>query len=137
MGASPHSEANRDSTVSGRIADTSYELFSRRGVRAVGVDTVVMDARVAKKTLYRYFPSKEALALAFLEERRRRWTHEWLERTIAEIAPETPERMLALFDALKEWFRQPDYEGCAFIRTLHEFPDGPLHEESRRQLEII
>ena len=42
-----------------------YELFSRHGVRAVGVDTLAAHAGVAKMTLYKYYPSKAKLALAF------------------------------------------------------------------------
>ena len=63
-----------------RILDTAYELFSHRGVRAVGVDEVISSAGVAKATLYRHFPSKDELVLAFLERREQRWTHEWLSR---------------------------------------------------------
>src|SRR5258707_529438 len=49
-----------------RILDASYELFSKRGIRAVGVNEVIERAGVATATLYRHFPSKDALVLAFL-----------------------------------------------------------------------
>ena len=52
-----------------RILDSSYELFSQHGVRAVGVDAIVAHAGVAKMTLYRYFASKDELVLAFMERR--------------------------------------------------------------------
>ena len=52
-----------------RILDSAYELFSTYGVRAVGVDDVILRAAVAKATLYRHFPSKDALVLAFLDRR--------------------------------------------------------------------
>jgi AcrR family transcriptional regulator len=120
-----------------RIVDTAYELFSREGVRAIGIDRVVEEARVAKMTLYRHFPSKDDLVLAFLQERERRWTRAWLEQTIEEVAPSQPERPLALFDALDEWFHRPDYEGCPFVRTLHEVPHGPVREETIRQLGVV
>jgi len=42
-----------------RILTTAYELFTRRGIRDVGVDEVVEKAAVAKTTLYRHFPSKD------------------------------------------------------------------------------
>ena len=38
---------------------------------------------------------------------------------------------------LDEWFRRPDYEGCSFIRTLHEVPDGPVHEATIRQIDLV
>jgi AcrR family transcriptional regulator len=60
-----------------RIVDTAYELFSRRGVRAVGVDEVIKRAGVAKATLNRHFPSKDDLVVAFLERREQLWTLDW------------------------------------------------------------
>jgi AcrR family transcriptional regulator len=120
-----------------RIVDSAYELFSREGVRAIGIDRVVEEAGVAKMTLYRHFPSKDDLVLAFLQERERRWTRAWLEQTIEEFAPSGPERPLALFDALDEWFHRPDYEGCPFVRTLHEVARGPVREETVRQLGLV
>ena len=50
--------------------DSSYELFSQRGIQAVGVDELIEKAGVAKATLYRHFPSKDDLVLAFLESPR-------------------------------------------------------------------
>lgn len=120
-----------------RIVDSAYELFSRHGVRGIGIDRVVEDARVAKMTLYRYFPSKDDLVLAFLRERERRWTHDWLQQTIEGVAPKPADCTLALFDALDEWFHRPDYEGCAFVRTLHEFSRGPLHDETVHQMGVV
>jgi AcrR family transcriptional regulator len=103
-----------------RILDTAYGLFSRRGVRAVGVDEVIREAGVAKATLYRHFPSKEDLVLAFLRQRERRWTHDFVERE-ARRRGLTPEgRLLAIFDVFDEWFRRDDFEGCSFINVMLE-----------------
>src|SRR5688500_11352199 len=55
-----------------RILDAAYDLFSRSGVRAIGVDTITAEADVAKMTLYRNFASKNDLALAFLAMREQR-----------------------------------------------------------------
>ncbi|HWW89163.1 MAG TPA: helix-turn-helix domain-containing protein, partial [Solirubrobacteraceae bacterium] len=57
-----------------RILDAAYELFSRRGIQAVGVNEVTERAGVATATLYRHFPSKDELVLAFLDLREQRWT---------------------------------------------------------------
>lgn len=120
-----------------RILDTAYALFSTYGIRAVGVDRVIAESAVAKTTLYHHFPSKDALVLAFLLERRRRWTVDWLERTVERLAPNPGDRLLAIFDAFAEWFRRPDYESCAFIRTLHEVEGGPVREAAVRELEEV
>lgn len=122
-----------------RILDTAYELFSRRGIRAVGVDEVVDRAEVAKATLYRHFRSKDELALAFLERREQRWTKEWVDGE-ARRRGTTPEtRLLAIFDLFDEWFQQEGFEGCSFINVLLEFGDRnhPLGRASAIHLENI
>ena len=106
-----------------RIVETAYDLFSRHGVRAVGVDRIVAESGVAKMSLYRHFSSKDELVLSFLQERERRWTNDWL-RAEAERRGETAAgRMLAIFDVFGEWFAIADFEGCSFINVLLEFDD--------------
>ena len=77
-----------------RILRTAYELQSRHGLRAVGVDRISEEAGVAKMTLYRHFRSKEELALAVLERREQTWSRGWLERTASCLAATvTPRRV--------------------------------------------
>src|SRR4051812_37457643 len=57
-----------------RILETAYELFSRHGTKAVGVDRIIAESGAAKMTLYRNFASKDELILAFLQRREERWT---------------------------------------------------------------
>ena len=52
-----------------RILNAAYELFSRRGIRAVGTDEVIERAGVARATLYRHFAAKDDLVLAVLQRR--------------------------------------------------------------------
>jgi AcrR family transcriptional regulator len=106
-----------------RILDTAYGLFSRRGVRAVGVDEVIREAGVAKATLYRHFPSKDDLVLAFLRQRERRWTHDFVEREARRRGSTPEERLLAIFDVFDEWFHRDDFEGCSFINVMLETAD--------------
>lgn len=103
-----------------RVVRAAYDLFRRRGTAAVGVDTVIDAADVAKMTLYRNFASKEQLVLAFLQRREELWTH-GLVRAEAQRRGETPaQRLLAVFDVFTEWFHSKDFDGCAFITTLLE-----------------
>lgn len=104
-----------------RLIETSYELFTRRGIGDVGVDEVVARAGVAKATLYRHFPSKEDLVLAFLDRRAEVWTDEVIDRLPGERAEDPKGQLLALFDVLDEWFhRHSDYEACSFVKVLFE-----------------
>ena len=120
-----------------RILDTAYRLFSVHGIRAIGIDRVIAESGVAKTTLYPHFRSKDALVLAFLEERRNRWTVGWLQATVDRSATDPNDRLLAVFDAFAEWFRRPDFESCSFIRTLHEAPPGPLRDAAVHELELV
>jgi len=86
---------------------------------------VIERAAVARATLYRHFPSKDDLVLAFLDRREQLWTHEWLE-TEAKRRGSTPEeQLLAIFDVFDDWFHDEQFEACSFINVLLEM--GPEH----------
>jgi AcrR family transcriptional regulator len=125
-------------TATERILEAAYELFSRRGIRDVGMDELIARAGVAKATLYRHFRSKDDLVVAFLELREQRWTVEFVEAE-ARLRGATPEeQLLAIFDALDEWFRRDDFEACAFINTLLEMrAEHPAGKASIRHLQNI
>jgi AcrR family transcriptional regulator len=105
-----------------RILRTAYDLFNRHGVHAVGVDRIIAEAGVAKMTLYRHFRSKDELVVATLELHEELWTRQWLEPTVKRRRKPRA-RLLALFDAFDDWFRQDDYEGCLFTNYLLEIRD--------------
>src|SRR5215470_14363638 len=113
-----------------RISRAAYDLFSRDGIRSVGVDAVIARAGTAKMTLYRNFPSKDDLIVEFLRRRERLWTHEWLEAESKRRGATPRDRLLAIFDVFTEWFSQPDFEGCSFLTTMIEIndPDHPVRQ---------
>jgi AcrR family transcriptional regulator len=122
-----------------RILDSAYELFSRRGVRATGIDEVIKSASVAKATLYRHFTSKDELVLAFLQQREQLWTKGWVEKE-ARRRGDTPEaQLLSVFDLFHEWFQKEDFEGCSFINILLEMNDrtNPIGKASADHLNNI
>src|SRR3954470_13171353 len=122
-----------------RILETAYELFSRHGTKAVGVDRIIAESGAAKMTLYRNFASKDELILAFLQRREERWTRAWLQAE-AEARADTPAgRLLAIFDVFGEWFAREDFEGCSFINVMLEVaaPDHPVHQASVKHLTAI
>jgi AcrR family transcriptional regulator len=130
--------ASRVSPVRDRILEASYELFSRRGIRAVGVDELIERAGVAKASLYRHFPSKDDLVVAFLERREQRWTNGWVEREARRRGSGPEDQLLAIFEAFDEWFRREDFEACSFINVLLELgPRHPAGSASVRHLENI
>ncbi|MBO0875388.1 MAG: TetR/AcrR family transcriptional regulator [Pseudonocardia sp.] len=122
-----------------RILSTAYALFSRRGIQAVGVDEVIARSGVAKATLYRHFPSKDELVLAFLQRREQLWTIQLVERQSYLRGGTPEERLLAIFDVFHDWFaRREDFDGCSFINVLLELgAEHPAGKASIRYLNNI
>jgi len=108
-----------------RILAAAYELLSRRAIRDVGIDEVIERAGVAKATLYRHFPSKDDLVIAFLERREERWTMAWVEAEARGRGSTAEDQLLAIFELFDEWFRRDDFEACSFVNVLLEM--GPAH----------
>lgn len=110
------------------LVDTALDLFRRAGYHATGIDRILAEAGVAKMTLYNHFKSKDELILAVLRRRDERFRN-WFMRAVERRA-ETPRgRLLAVFDALAEWFEDARFSGCMFINAAAEFadPDDPIH----------
>ena len=121
MAAGDSQAVDRSRSGRDRILDAAYGLFSRAGVRAIGVDTITAEANVAKMTLYRNFASKNDLALAFLALREERWTRGWVQAEVQRRADTPAGQLLTIFEIFSEWFAREDFEGCAFVTSLLEF----------------
>jgi AcrR family transcriptional regulator len=132
MAVTPDVRAGAERGARQRILDTAYELFARRGIRAVGIDEVIERAGVAKATLYRHFPSKDDLVVAFLELREQRWTLAWVEAEARRRGATAEEQLLAIFDLFDDWFHRDDFEACSFINVLLEM--GPTHPAGRASI---
>jgi len=112
-----------------RILEVADELFYRDGIHVTGVDTIIAKSGVAKTTLYRYFPSKDDLVVAYLERRNKRfWT--LFEEVVAQHPDNPKAQLLAIFAWLEELMAKPECYGCPFIITTTEFPklDHPGHQ---------
>ena len=110
------------------LVATAQTLFYEEGFHATGIDKILSEAGCAKMTLYNHFKSKDALILATLEARNSRY-QEGLKTAIGKH--DTPrDKLLAVFDALEEWFASPKFRGCLFVNAASEFPemDDPIHQ---------
>ena len=110
-----------------RILKVADRLFYADGVRATGTEKIMSIAEVAKATFYRHFESKDALVLAYLENRDRAlWDY---------LAHPTPPKdlreALVKFEQMANW---PEIIGCPFLRIASEFPDT-AHSYHRRAIE--
>ena len=120
------------------LIETAAWLFDRHGIHATGVDLVQQRSGVSKTTLYKYFSSKDALINAVLQYQHDSYLS-WLKNRVDELARaryagDPQGKLIALFDALDEWFHRPDFLGCQFINASAEFSDAdhPVYQLARR-----
>ena len=90
MTTAPVESPRRVGPARERILGAAYELFSQRGIQAVGIDAIIERSGVARQTLYRHFGSKQELVLAFLERREELWTSGWLQAEVERRAANPP-----------------------------------------------
>ncbi len=105
-----------------RILDAASEMFYRGGVRAVGIDAIIARSGVAKMSLYRNFPSKDALVTAWLEERNHAFWQRW-ERAEATCPGDPRAQLAAILDMVAARVSHPRWRGCPFLNTNTEFPE--------------
>lgn len=105
-----------------RILAIADDLFYRVGIRATGVDTLIAQSEVAKTTFYRYFPSKDDLVIAYLEDRNQRF---WvlLEAVLAQSPNNHQQQLLSVFTWIDELLASDRNYGCPFLMVASEFPE--------------
>ena len=111
----------RTSPAREKILDAAGHLFYENGFRAVGIDTIIAKAGVAKMSLYAHFASKDDLIVAYLERANDEfWV--WLDEATADA--ETPKaKLIAIFEALRDLTGSIKCLGCTFQATAAEFPN--------------
>ncbi|MGF6233483.1 AcrR family transcriptional regulator [Inquilinus ginsengisoli] len=126
-------EAMADGTAPKRARDRIFaaadDLFYRQGIRAVGVDAIAKEAGVAKISLYRAFPSKDDLVVAYLEDRNASYWQRW-DRAFAKHEGDPRAQLRAMMEHLADRTTVPGYRGCPFTNDATEFPD-PSHPGRR------
>jgi AcrR family transcriptional regulator len=130
--------ANDMSTKREQIVNAALRLFYQRGFNATGVDAVIAEARVSKKTLYNHFRTKDELILATLRKRDELFRNNLMRET--ERKASTPiARLSALFDTIGDWFREKSFSGCMFINAAAEFSDhdNPSHQLAAQHKKLV
>jgi AcrR family transcriptional regulator len=106
-----------------QILETASELFYQKGIQHVGINEVIAASGVAKRTLYRWFPSKDLLIEEVMKYRAIQWLC-WFEDAVSERGITPKERLLKTFDVLREWYSSPNFRGCPFINAVLEIADA-------------
>ena len=121
------------------LVQKALQAFYRNGFHATGMDMLAAETGISKTSMYKHFRTKEDLILAVLRLRDEHFRN-WLYRRMEELADTPRQQLLALFDALEEWFDEPGYKGCMFIKASSEYQEAshPIHQQSadhKRMLE--
>ena len=106
-----------------RILEIAAEMFYRDGIRAVGIDAIIARSGVAKMSLYRNFPSKDALVTAWLEDRNQAFWQRW-DRVEASCSGDPRAQLGAILDMVAARVTHPRWRGCPFLNTATEFPEA-------------
>src|SRR5215813_9037647 len=105
-----------------KVFAVAADLFYRRGIHDVGVEEIVKKAGVAKISLYRSFESKDALIVAYLEDRSSSFLREW-DSTFDQYRDNPRAQLRAIMTYIAERTTEDGYRGCPFINFCAEFPD--------------
>lgn len=85
-----------------RIVKAALDLFAAHGFEATTMEGIAEAADVAKGTLYSYFPVKEAIILAYIQDSGK--DSEPLYRQFLEQVPDMRSRLHGLYQAAAQWF---------------------------------
>ena len=113
------------------LIKTAFELFYLNGVHSVGINQILAETGIAKKTLYTHFASKEVLleaVIAYRDERFRTWIFGLMSQQSQAEA-----MVKAMFDGLDDWFNDRvatlmPFQGCFFVKVNAEFLNHRVNE---------
>lgn len=105
---------------------TAMDLFYRNGIHAVGINEILKQSGIAKKTLYHHFANKDDLVLATLTLRDQRFMA-WMQSHLSSQT-DPKQAVVQLFYGLDDWFNSRaealgSFKGCFFINVSAEFSD--------------
>ncbi len=113
------------------LVGKALAAFYAHGFHATGMDRLVAESGISKTSMYKHFRSKEELILAALERRDSDF-RAWLFGRMAALGKTPRAQLLAMFDALGEWFAEPGFRGCMFVKAASEFQEAkdPIHAQA-------
>lgn len=116
----------------------ALKIFYRNGFHATGMDLVAKETGVSKTSIYKHFRTKDELILAVLRLRDEDFRN-WLYRRMEELAEPPDAQLLAMFDALNEWFVADGFQGCMFVKASAEYQDkeDAINRQSHAHKELL
>jgi len=120
------------------LVQKALKAFYSGGFHAIGMDRLAKETGVSKTAIYKHFRTKEELILATLRLRDEQFRN-WLMRRVEALASNPKDQLIAIFDALAEWFGEPEFKSCMFIKASSEYQDRthPIHATSAEHKRLL
>jgi AcrR family transcriptional regulator len=102
-----------------QILDTAARLFAEQGYLETGINQLIEESAVARRTFYHHFPSKEELGAAYLEAK----SEEWLAvlRRAVESRRSAGGVVRGIFERVEELAKATKFRGCSLLNMAAEF----------------
>jgi AcrR family transcriptional regulator len=112
--------SQRKDTKRMQIVLAAFKLFTENGFYATGVDLIMRQSKVSKRTMYIYFPTKNDLIVTVLEFYRANYENK-LNTLLTRKDISSREKILAIFADAKSWFGDAHFHGCLAVNAMGEF----------------
>jgi len=104
-----------------KISQGLEQAFAENGFAEPSVADLRDAAGVSLRTLYRHFPSRDAMVVGALEFRHQRY----LAAIFEDLPAEQNQQLDAVFDRICHWMTTNAPEGCIFQNALAAHPHSP------------
>ena len=123
----------KHSKVRHTIIETASSLFYKNGYNSTGINEIIAEAGIAKATLYNHFKSKEAICISYLQYKNDSFLKDI--ESFCKSKSKGKAQLIALFDFLELFYKDPEFNGCWCIKTIAEIPidDVNIREEIQKE----
>lgn len=105
-------------SVKDRLLETAARLFYRQGYNLTGINQILAESDAAIGSLYKHYPSKVDLLIAYLEKANEIYFSSL--KTFTDKYKKPEDKLLAFFDFHKEFQQEGDFLGCNFMKINAE-----------------
>jgi TetR/AcrR family transcriptional regulator, transcriptional repressor for nem operon len=112
-----------------RILEAARELFLERGLRGVSIQEVAVAAGMKKANLFHYYPNKEALELAVLEQAAAEMRQQ-VEEQLSARSRDPVGAVALMFEQAGRWMRERRCRGGCFLGNVAQ--EASDHNEKIR-----
>lgn len=108
------------------LIEVAERLFSHEGFHATTLDRVIVEAGIARMTLYNHFRSKDDLILAVIQRYHQSY-YSMLVAAVETAVAMGQSRILSIFNAHEAWMKGKGDHGCLLMRAVGEYTVNSVH----------